>query len=260
MGNGDTSRSVRFIPPVLLIGFLVLSTFFACSKKIHLASVGSNQYPITEKVRSDSLMNAMIAPYRDSLVKEMNEVIGYASAELALGQPESPLGNLLADMLFMEVQHRYPYKLDFALLNVKGIRQPQLPQGNITKGYFFELIPFDNQAVVLALDSLGIMQLVTHIYMAGGWPVSNQIYIHGTSSGPETILFDGKALTGNRTYAVAMPDYVANGGDGCHFLRSYPQWHSGKFMRDLFISHTQNLTSQGLLLFARVDGRFKKEP
>jgi 2',3'-cyclic-nucleotide 2'-phosphodiesterase (5'-nucleotidase family) len=161
-------------------------------------------------------------------------------------------------MLFIEAQHRYPHQLDFALLNVKGIRQPQLPQGNITRGYFFELIPFDNQVVVLTLDSSGIMQLVTHIYKAGGWPVSNQLFIHGSSSGPDSLLIHGKALTSNRTYAVAMPDYVANGGDGSHFLRPYPQWHSGKFMRDLFINYTQNLTSQGLQLTARVDGRFKK--
>lgn len=183
-------------------------------------------------------------------------MIGRTEQVLELRQPESPLGNMLADMLADEAMNVSGKTVDFALLNYKGIRQPQLAKGEITKGNFFELMPFDNLLVILNLDSSGVITLIKHIHKAGGWPISQQIRIEGTKDEIQSIVIGQEPLSSTKTYKVAMPDYVADGGDGCHFLRMYAQWESGKFIRELFIVHSQNLFEKGKPLEAHVDGRF----
>lgn len=60
---------------------------------------------------------------------------------------------------------------DFAVFNTGGLRRP-LPLGNITRGDVFELMPFENELVILTMNGEAVKKLVNFIATKGGAPVS----------------------------------------------------------------------------------------
>ena len=42
-------------------------------------------------------------------------------------------------------------------------------------------------------------------------------------------------LINQKTYSVALPDYIANGGDDCEFLTECKRINTGMFLRDAVI-------------------------
>ncbi len=67
--------------------------------------------------------------------------------------------------------------------------------------------------------------------------------IHGSSVRPETI------------YKVAMPDYVANGGDGLKMLIPLERVQTGRLVRDILIAYAEEITRNGHPISASIEGR-----
>ena len=63
----------------------------------------------------------------------------------------------------------YSDKVDMCVMNNGGLRST-LKKGEITKGMIFELMPFENELVILELDSNDYIQLLQYITKRGGEP------------------------------------------------------------------------------------------
>lgn len=182
--------------------------------------------------------DSLLSPYRIALEKEMNTILIYADAPFTKGQPQGSLGNLVADIVKESAGVFSP--VHFCVLNNGGLRAA-LPQGAITKGKIFELMPFENEIVVLALTYEQTKSLLHYIIQTGGQPVSGlAIHVNKSLAKEEQITTTPFALHTDSVYYVATSDYLANGGDNMKFFHQpISLTQTGVKIRDAIIEHLE---------------------
>ena len=133
--------------------------FLSCDVDYLVSDQSISQVIIDEGLSEDSASNAIIYPYKAELSKTINEVICQSAIEMSKERPEGLLGNFVADLI-LEIGHEMylpPDKrnIDFCYLNHGGLRA-SLPKGDISRQRVFELMPFENELVVVTLSKKGI--------------------------------------------------------------------------------------------------------
>lgn len=217
--------------------FLVISIFFtSCKTTFYLKEISETNKSIdTTLVSIDSNVYNIVQPYSVSLNAKMNETIGQTSAEFTLVQPESTLGNLLADAVLEMAPKYFGQKVDLAIINYGGIRIPSLAKGNISLGNAYELMPFDNYLVLIKLKGSDLQAIFDLMASKKGWPISGAQY--KIKEGKATaILINNEEIKTDYIYSIALSDYLANGGDDMSMLKTVKQENNNIILRDLFIS------------------------
>lgn len=202
-------------------------------------------------------MLVLIDPFSKEMWSEMNEVIGQNAQPLNKEKPEGTLNNWVADVMKTEAERFTGKPVDFAISNYGGIRINVLPQGPVTLGRIFEVMPFDNLLVVLQMPGEDLKVFLDHMASEGGWPVSKELRFMISDSTAKDISINGLPLDTQHTYLVAMPDYVANGGDQRHYLQELPRQKLTYVIRDALIDHTRRLAASGDSIVVQKDGRIK---
>ncbi len=229
----------------LYISWYVLFTaFISCKTVYQPASVQYKDYKIANKEPAGNELTALLKPYSDSVNKEMNNVVAVAGMDLEKKQPESTLNNVLADAMFFEAQKKYATTVDAAFLNYGGIRLSGISKGNITLGKIFELSPFDNQVVLLKVDSAILQPFLNIIAKRGGWPCAG-IQFQIKNNQAVNVVIAGKPLAANISYTIATIDYIANGGDDCDMFKTVPQQNKNYLFRDAVIAYFGAMQQQG---------------
>ncbi len=220
------------------IYFILVVLFVSCNKHIHIANVKHQKYQISAaSYPVHTGISAIIEPYKLGLDSVMNEVIGVNEYELTKGKPSSSLTNWFTDALHEATQNLIADPLDFTIQNYGGIRIPSLAAGDITIGSMYELMPFDNLIVIVPMSGAVCQQLFDRMAESGGWPISKQVNFKISYGKAIDIKIGGMALDTSRIYNVAIPDYVANGGDNYTFLKDLPNYPTHALVRDLLIDH-----------------------
>lgn len=232
-----------------ILTLLIISFWFISCKtaeKQHLADYESNYYRFDDKIiEKDNSMDEFLEPYRSLLEEKMDLVIGDLPIELTKSKPNSNLGNWFADMLLDEATAIFKdHKVDFAIQNYGGLRVNAFAKGPITKGDIFELMPFDNYLVLVELDADRVQSLMDRIAHYGGWPICRSLQFTIQDSAAVSVLINEIPIDEKKTYYAAMPDYVANGGDDCHFLKGANIIDSGIYIRDVIIQHIEKKTNK----------------
>ncbi len=199
-------------------------------------------------------MLLLIKPFADSVHANMNVIIAEAEIALDKKQPESTLGNLLVDILHKAAIEEYVTQVDASVLNYGSIRLNTLPKALITRGKVFELMPFDNLIVLQKLKGNILHQLLDHIAFKKGWPVSG-ITMQIRNNVATSILINSAPLDENKTYTVALLDYVANGGDDAAMLRGIAQENNGYLFRDAILQYMINQQQQGNKISSQINNR-----
>ncbi len=227
----------------------------ACSGSVTEYKVVEMNDSISDYVLSES----MIAPYRDSLELTMNSVLVQNQVTLTRGIPESTLGNLIADLLLERAQTELPDSIlpDLCLINIGGLRV-DLPEGDITIGKVFELMPFENELDVLELSSARIKEMLAYLREVGGQPFSGMnLTIQPNGYDCE---INGEPLDENRTYYIVTSDYLADGGDKMNFFQEpLTRIKTGIKLRDAIINHFRIIGLAGKPLTSSIDGRLTIE-
>lgn len=170
-----------------------------------------------------------INPYRDSIHSVMSTVVGFSASAMVKGLPESNLGNFVADAC----QHTVSLNnepADFTMLNLGGLRS-SLPEGRITRGNIYELMPFENELVILDM-SPGLMDsLFRYLALRKGNPVSG-IRMKLNDSTAEQVVVGGKNFNSSQHYKMLTSDYLADGGDQLTFLKTLNKNRTGILLRD----------------------------
>jgi 2',3'-cyclic-nucleotide 2'-phosphodiesterase (5'-nucleotidase family) len=233
--------------------FLFATLFiYACTTKP--PQVNYFDYKVDKQTNVDSSYIKMLMPYKDSLDKSMNAVIGFSVHGLFKKQPESPLGNFMADAVKIMAEKRFVKKIDAAFVNFGGIRS-YLPKGDITVGKIFELMPFDNLIVLQELKGDKLKSFLGRVCEKGGWPVSTGLTYAIKDKLPVDIFINGKLIDENATYIIANSDYIANGGDNCEMLKNIPKQNINYLMRDALLAYTRMLTSDAKPIDAKIENR-----
>ena len=168
---------------------------------------------VADSIEDDPTVSALVDPFRVRMEARISQVIGQSAGSFYKGFPEGTLGNFAADALLEIGRQRTGLEIDFALMNNGGLRVPIGP-GPITVGLIFELMPFENMVSVLVLDGRQVHELVQHIVVMRGEPVSGITFrMDADSNVGSDIRVNGVPLDPTRHYRLVTSDYLAKGGD-----------------------------------------------
>ncbi|GET33580.1 5'-nucleotidase [Prolixibacter bellariivorans] len=242
---------------------LVFAMALAACKQ-HTATVDQVRYQnikldSTLKVSIDPKIEAQIKPYRDSLQAQMSQKLCVASEDLFAGRPESLLGNFVSDLVLSEgkvlCQKKYPdIHPVVSYMNRGGFRAP-IPKGEVTVKSIFELMPFENEVVLLKLKGSDLRRLMNHMASRGGEGVAG-MRLGIRKDKAIKCKVDGAPLDNDKTYWMITSDYLADGGDGSKSLsKNLQRVNTGVKLRDMIIAHMRKLGDEGKMATAKLDGR-----
>jgi 2',3'-cyclic-nucleotide 2'-phosphodiesterase (5'-nucleotidase family) len=234
--------------------FTVILFTISCSTVNQPASLDYTDYRIQKTAKADSGLVKMLQPYAVSMNASMDKVIGFSNNNLSAKQPESGLGNFMADCMKIMAEKKFARKVDAGFMNQGGIRS-YLPKGNITVGKIFELMPFDNLIVLQEVKGAVLLRFLDKVAADGGWPVSNGLTMGIKEKKAVNITINGKPINPDATYVIANSDYIANGGSDCDMLRGIAQINKGYLLRDALIEFVTGFTQQGKPLDYSIENR-----
>jgi len=229
----------------LFVIFLTLFLISSCSKNnYNLTKIEGKQLPVTEKAAETPEIENFIKPYRDHINKDLDNVLAYCPETLdkSTGKWQTGIGSLMADVCVQRgnivFNAREKKDIDICLLNHGGIRAI-LPKGNVTTRSAFEIMPFENSLVVMALKGEQILDIAAYIIKEKKpQPLSGMTFTITKDNKAKNIMVQGKPLDLNKTYYVATNDYLANGGDNMSFFaKSTQKFDLNYKLRDVLIDY-----------------------
>ena len=241
----------------ILFGLIVLFTA-ACGSQKQVASVKSEFY----RIRKDSLVAdekvlATIAPYKVKLDSSMNVELILAEGDFSKEQPEGSLGNMVCDVL-MQFAKNKNLQADLCLMNNGGLRIPIVYKGQITVRTIYELMPFENQLLLLKIKGSKFKELMQMVAASGGVPVAG-INLVIQNKEIQTLLVQGKPFDEQKDYWVLTSDYLANGGDKYDALKNpIERIDLNLLLRNVLIETLYKMDTDGAHLIPVIDGRIRK--
>jgi 2',3'-cyclic-nucleotide 2'-phosphodiesterase (5'-nucleotidase family) len=241
------------------------ATYIICAVVLFISSCEKSLFPsdkqvtyhyITDTIPQDSISVRFIAPYRDSLSKSMNKIIGTVGMDMPKEKPESLMGNFFCDALREQGTLYFYQPIDVCIMNYGGLRIPLLPKGEVTVGKIYELMPFDNFLVLMKVKGNVLQQLLNHIANEGGWPVSG-IKMKTKNATAYEMMINNEPLQQDKVYSLLVSDYMADGGDKLEMLKGTSYDNSGVFVRDALISYIIQKDLTGETIQSKIEGRIK---
>jgi 5'-nucleotidase/UDP-sugar diphosphatase len=171
-----------------------------------------------EKIKDDEKIFTLLKPFKDRGDKKLLIKIGTADQEFVGNRDvirfqEAPLGNLVARAL------KDKFKANLAIMNSGGIRD-SLYKGDVTIESVMMVLPFAGEIVTAQLLGSELRPYLEYIATqltpgSGSFPqvAGVQMVLDKETGKAKTILIEGKPLVENETYLMALPEFIANGGD-----------------------------------------------
>lgn len=204
-------------------------------------------------IQADAQMAALFQPYMEKVAAIRNEPLHITTAAPIKRNRyrESPLGNLVTDAL------RIATGADVAVFNSGGIRA-DLRQGDLVYSDIFEVSPFDNFPAVVTMTGAQLREML-RIMSSGDTGILQVSGLRYTIDGarPKGDRLTEVSIDPNATYRVAMPDFLAAGGEGLSSLLAgvspaNVKVDQSKPIRDIIIPALQKMPQP---LDPKVDGR-----
>jgi 2',3'-cyclic-nucleotide 2'-phosphodiesterase (5'-nucleotidase family) len=232
--------------------FVIFLTFFfgvSCSKQTYQVSkIEGKLIPITTTEKQTPEIENFIKPYREHINKDLDNVLSYCPETLdkSTGKLQTTIGCFMADACLQRgnliFKAREKKDIDICFLNHGGIRAI-LPKGNVTARTAFEIMPFENSLVVMALKGEQIIELANYfITEKKPHPISGMTFTITKNNTPINILIQGKPIEKDKIYYVATNDYLANGGDSMNFFKKSVQKYDLNYkLRDILIDYFKSV-------------------
>ena len=242
--------------------FIAIIFLFTSCYTSEITLTETEQYRFSKITNSTIDSNAYhtILPYKEKMDQTMNSVLGKTDKEMVKDMPEGLLGNLVSDIILYESNKHYKpsdgHRVDFCMLNNGGLRA-SLPNGDISRGKLFELMPFENEMIVLELDANSTLELINYIAKIGGVPIAG-LRFEIESQKAQNIIINGQAFDPTKTYKMVTSDYLASGGDKLAMLKNRINDELlGVKIRDAIIDYFIEKNSNDEIITSSLDGRIK---
>lgn len=223
-----------------VISVVSIFAFVACQRQLYKQpEVAQQEISITQDFAPNPEIKALILPYKKQLDQVMEQVLTYNPYDLKKGM-NANLSNLLADQLLDAgnkfFQQKYHKNIDVALLNMGGIRRTFTP-GKITVRSIFELMPFENEAVIVRLSGKDFLKMIDYLkeHKEKGHPIAG-LSFSLNSKDLNITLSQNRKFDVNKSYWVITNDYLQKGGDGMYFFTNPEEIVKiNQKLRDIFI-------------------------
>lgn len=230
-------RIVNRLFYVLLLAFLS-----SCSSTFLISDIDTDEnISIDSKIASDPLYDQVIAPYKEELNSQMNEVIGFASQELTKKGDDSSLGLVFADYTLDAAkewakEHNLP--IHGSVINIGGLRTT-IGQGEVKLMHLYEVMPFENELVIVQLTGVQLQSLFDYYRNnLKNNPVSG-LFIETDGNRLIHGLINGEKPVEQAIYNIATSDYLALGGDQMNFFTQGKLIPTGVKLRDAYIEQVK---------------------
>lgn len=207
-----------------IIFFALAIILSACKHDSPQLRTSFENIPVSDKLDPRPEISKFIEPYKEHLNSSLDSSLAYNPKFLSKndGDLNTALGNLLTEIVYSQAnpifKKRTGNEIDLVLLNHGGIRST-IPAGPVTARTAYQVMPFENEIVVLELKASSIKKMLDYLAKAkrphpvrGIKILANQDYSIKEAS------IKGEEIEEGRTYFLATADYLANGGDGMEFL------------------------------------------
>lgn len=177
-----------------------------------------NHKDSTTKIAEDQSMLRLLRPFKESGDKHLQVKVGVAEEILkgdreTVRSGETNLGNLITESF------RAKFGADLSVTNSGGIRD-SLPAGEITYESILTVLPFGNDVVTAEMTGAELKTYLNSLLDTanpgtGAFPqfTGVEIVYHQKSQRFEKLLIGGKKLDLKKTYRLALPSFIAGGGD-----------------------------------------------
>lgn len=248
----------HYLKPLSSAALAVMLLLTSCHSAYEVTKVEGGRIPIdsTWDAKPDAEAVALLAPYKAKMDSIMYSVVGTAEMSMDRFRPESPLSNLVADVLRESAIEVSGKPADMGLVNVGGIRS-LLTEGPVTTENIYEILPFENSLCVLTVKGSVLKMLFENIAAKKGEGVSGiQLKITADGKLLEGTI-GGKPVADDHIYTVATIDYLADGNDGMTaFLQAEKrECPEGATLRGLFMKYVEQQTAAGKKITSRIEGR-----
>ena len=208
----------------------------------------------TTEVTADKNYENYLKPIKRRVDAKMNVVIGQAAETMKGRGPESLLSNFSADVYRQKATEYLGENVDIAIVNLGGLRTA-VTAGDITVGKVFELMPFENELVIVWLKGDRLYELLQYFAGKGGEGVSGLRM--GIDNGKAVnITVGGNELDMDKLYSITTNDYLAAGNDKMIQLAEYvKRVNTGIKVRDMLLDYIKGETSKGNKIQSKLDGR-----
>lgn len=216
-------------------------------------------------VVADPGVQQLVRKYEQQLDKEMGQPIGKTETAMdshaaTVRFRESAFGNLVADAI------RAATGAEVAIINGGGLRgNKEYPEGaTISARDIFAEMPFGNVVLVLEAKGSDIKAMLEHGLSRAGQEFGGFAQVSGVKivfdpAKPvgqriESVLVGEWPLDPNRTYRLAVNDFLASGGDGYAMLQNLKRiidTNAGPLMAGVVIDYIKQKGS----IAPRVEGR-----
>jgi len=162
-----------------------------------------------------------VEPYRAKVERQMNVILGEATAPLSrIAEEGGALLNLVTDA------YRARTGAQIALTNTGSIRT-SLPAGPITYGKIFEILPFENTIVTMKITGAQLKRsLAVRLTAVSGVRAVFDLRKPKDERLVSVTLEDGSPILDHATYTVAINDFMQAGGD------DYTEFANGTDVKD----------------------------
>ena len=237
--------------------FLFFLASASCSHKTWVVTQGTSEkiaLDSTTEALADKNYESYLQPLKQCVGAKMDVVIGQAAETMKGHAPESLLSNFSADVYKQTATGFLGENVDIAIVNMGGLRTV-VPAGNITVGKVFELMPFENELVIVWLKGDKLEDLLQYFASMGGEGVSGlrMTIDHGKAT---NITIGGKPLDRDKIYSITTNDYLAGGNDKMIQLAQHvKRVNTGINVRDMLLGYIKNETRKGNKIQSKLDGR-----
>lgn len=204
--------------------------------------LNNEMVPLTASVPNAQDIEQMVSPFRSKMDATLKVDIGEAKGTFkryGTKDTESTLNNLIADATLWAARSKNP-KVDFAVMS-SGTPRNHIMAGPISVEDVFYALPFDNKIDIVTVNGQQALEMLTVQRRPTDnkrHSISGVTYTLTKNFGPITdVVIGGQPLDLNKTYVVAVNDYMAEGSSGFTMLPGNPRVQTGILQRDALIQY-----------------------
>ncbi|MFL9843904.1 5'-nucleotidase C-terminal domain-containing protein [Flavobacterium rhizosphaerae] len=245
-----------------IVLFLTIIILASCSSSNYKnTAITGKQININKDISPEKQIENFISPYREHINRDLDSILAYAPETFDKSQHikgwQTTIGNLMSDVAFDKadklLMQRENKHVDVCLLNYGGIRAI-IPKGNVTARTAYEIMPFENSLLVIALKGQQITDIAN--YMADGrkpHPLTGMEIILDKNGNVKKVTVQGQPVQTDKIYYVATSDYLANGGDNMDFFKKAVTTYDMDYkLRNLYIDYFKEVDTLPVITTERI--------
>jgi 2',3'-cyclic-nucleotide 2'-phosphodiesterase (5'-nucleotidase family) len=256
--NKKYETSVRWF-----VSFLTIACLAACGGPMMLRNtvMDGTKMPVTANYTDVAEIDAFIKPYREHIDKDLDSVLAYSPETMdkskSINGWQTTIGNLMADVTFEKADKllmiRQKRHVDVCLLNHGGIRAI-IAKGNVTARTAFEIMPFENALLVVALKGEQLVEIANYIAREKKpHPLEGMMITLDKQGVVTAVSVNGKPVEAGKIYNVATSDYLANGGDSMDFFKKGVVTYDLDYkLRTLYIDYFKEVDTLPIISTERI--------